>query len=212
LTKRRESSRAGLALALTRANHPPWADSLRAYATAHKTAADPLSVSRRNGESCNWVPTKQKSGGSKRGTRNFSDKSSKRELLLAEDGQQYARVTTCLGDGRFEVQCLGDGQSRLAHVRGKLWKRVWVNPHDLVLIGMRSYQDQKTEILHKYTDDEERVLSKTSEIPLGTSRAAADEAYEAELQAIRDVHGTVRAGFLPTEEEFGFEDPDVSSE
>jgi len=177
--------------------------------TAHKTAADPLSVSRRNGESFNRVPTNQKkSGGSKRGTRNFSDKSSKRELLLAEDGQQYARVMRRLGDGRFEVQCLGDGQPRLAHVRGKLWKRVWVSPQDVVLLSMRSYQDQKADILHKYTDEEARALCKLGEIPTGVSRAADDEAYEAELQAIRDVHGTARAGFLPTEDEFGFEDPD----
>lgn len=177
--------------------------------TAHKTAGDPLSVSRRNGGSSNWVSTnKKKSGGSKkRGTRNFSDKGTKRELLLAEDGQQYARVTTRLGDGRFVVQCLRDGQVRLAHVRGKLWKRVWVNPHDLILISMRTFQDQKTDIVHKYTDDEERLLCKMSEIPLGTcSRAADDEAYEAELQSVRDVHGAARVGFLPTDEEFGFED------
>lgn len=187
----------------------PWAESLRAYATAHKTAADPLSVSRHNGESFNRVPTNQKkSGGSKRGTRNFSDKNSKRELVLAEDGQQYARVTKRLGDGRFEVQCLRDGQLRLAHVRGKLWKRVWVNAQDVVLLAMRSFQDQKADVVHKYTDEEVRMLCKIGEMPLGTTRSAADEAYEAELQAVRDVHGTARAGFLPTEDEFGFEDPE----
>jgi len=127
--------------------------------------------------------------------------------MLAEADQQYARVIKRYGDGRFQVQCLGDGHIRLAHVRGKLWKRVWVNPQDLVLISMRSYQDQKTDVVHKYTEEEERCLCKSGELPR-TCRRADDEGYEAGLQAIRDVHGTSRAGFLPTEEEFGFEDPE----
>lgn len=127
-----------------------------------------------------------------------------RELLLAEDGQQYARVTTRMGDGRFEVLCLGDGTSRLAHVRGKLWRRMWVSPHDLVLVSLRTFQDHKTDILHKYTDDEARRLCQLGEVPIGASRADDDKAQEVHLQGIRDVHGSTRAGFLPTEAEFGF--------
>lgn len=187
---------------------------MRAYATARKTADDPLSVSRRNGASSNRVPTNsKKSGGSKRnGKRNYSDKGAKRELLLAEDGQAYARVTKRLGDGRFEVQCLRDGVTRLAHVRGKLWKRVWVSVADIVLVTLRAFQDQKADIVHKYTDDEVRVLVKASEVPCtataGRGGGDDDAWHEAALQGIRDVHGSARAGFLPTEAEFGFADED----
>jgi len=181
---------------------------LGAYATAHKTATDLTSVSRYNGESFNWVPNNNsKSGGSKRssGTRRFSDKNTKRELVLAEDSQQYARVTKRLGDGRFEALCCGDGVTRLAHVRGKMWKRVWVAPHDIVLVALRNYQDQKADIVHRYTDDEVRTLSKTGEMPLAAlARPQEDEGYESALQAVRDVHGSVRAGFIPDEETFGF--------
>jgi len=31
-----------------------------------------------------------------------------------------------LGNGRLEAQCF-DGKKRLAHIRGKMRKRVWVN-------------------------------------------------------------------------------------
>lgn len=129
-----------------------------------------------------------------------------RAVELAEDGQQYARVTRRLGDGRFEVQCAGDGASRLAHVRGKLWKRAWVGVHDLVLVSLRTWQDQKADIVHKYTGDEERQLARSGELPVGFGAASRedDEAHEAGLQGVRELHGSARAGFLPTEEDFGF--------
>ena len=31
-----------------------------------------------------------------------------------------------LGNGRLEAQCF-DGEKRLAHIRGKLRKKVWIN-------------------------------------------------------------------------------------
>jgi len=178
---------------------------LREYATSHKTPADPLRVSRRNGTSSNRVPkTSSKSGGSKRsGSRNFTSKQ-KRELQLAEDGQQYAKVTRRLGDGRFEVQCLADGQTRLAHVRGKLWKRVWIVPSDLVLLSLRAFQDQKADILHKFNSDEERQLAALGEVPRGIDACELDPCYQD--QWTRSVDGACRAGFLPGEDDFGFDE------
>merc|ERR1719508_606537 len=36
-----------------------------------------------------------------------------------------------------------DGVKRLCHIRGKLRKKVWINQSDIVLIGLRDYQDAK---------------------------------------------------------------------
>jgi translation initiation factor 1A len=47
----------------------------------------------------------------------------KRELVFKEDGQEYAQVTKMLGNGRLEAQCF-DGEKRLAHIRGKMRKKV----------------------------------------------------------------------------------------
>lgn len=47
-----------------------------------------------------------------------------------------------LGNGRLEAYCF-DGKKRLAHIRGKMRKRVWVNQGDIVLLGLREYQDDK---------------------------------------------------------------------
>ena len=182
---------------------------------AHKTAAGLPLVSLRNGVSPNRAPNNKskKSGGSKRnGSRNAWTGGAKRELLLAEDSQQYARVTKRFGDGRFEVLCLGDGQERLGHVRGKLWKRVWIAPQDIVLVALRSGldQDQKADIVHKFTDDEVRRLGAEGELPpQALLPAQEDDGYEAGLQALRDVHGASRVGLNPTDESyFGF-DPDA---
>ena len=113
-----------------------------------------------------------------------------RELLYAEDGQQYARVVKRLGDGRFEVLCFGDGQTRLAHMRGKLSKRVYVNQGDLVLVCLRAFQDTKTDICHKFSSDEKRWLQNVGELPK-SEELTGDEAY--------------RAGFFPDDDIFGWE-------
>lgn len=59
-------------------------------------------------------------------------------ILLLE----YAQVTRMLGNGRLEAVCF-DGQKRLCHIRGKMRKKVWVNQGDVVLLGLRDYQDGK---------------------------------------------------------------------
>jgi len=183
-------------------NDPPWANSLRAYATARKTPADPLCVSCCNRASFNRVANKnkKKSGGSKR---NLSEKKERRELLFAEDSQQYARVSKRLGDGRFEVLCYGDGQERLAHVRGKMWKRVWIVVGDLVLVATRAYQDQRVDIVHKYMSDEERTLQEAQELPKTMHRE--DNAFYLDLER-KTVDGACRAGFFPDDAVFGFGD------
>ena len=51
-------------------------------------------------------------------------------------------------------------------------------------------------------------LQRMSELPHSAlvGYSEDDEAHELGLQATRDVHGSARAGFLPTEDDFGFSD------
>ena len=69
-----------------------------------------------------------------------------------------------LGNGRLEALCF-DGVKRLCHIRGKLRKKVWINQSDIILIGLRDYQDQKADVILKYTPDEARSLKAYGEIP-----------------------------------------------
>merc|ERR1712108_121407 len=58
-----------------------------------------------------------------------------------------------------------DGVKRLCHIRGKLRKRVWINQSDIVLIGLRDYQDAKADVILKYSADEARNLKSYGEFP-----------------------------------------------
>lgn len=77
---------------------------------------------------------------------------------------EYAQVTKMLGNGRLEAMCF-DGVKRLCHIRGKLRKKVWINQGDIILIGLRDYQDAKADVILKYTSDEARNLKTYGEFP-----------------------------------------------
>merc|ERR550539_1865645 len=88
----------------------------------------------------------------------------KRELLIKEDGQEYAQVTKMLGNGRLEAFCF-DGKQRQCHIRGKMRKKVWVNKEDIILLGLRDFQDNKADVIYKYKPDEIRELKKMKQLP-----------------------------------------------
>lgn len=69
-----------------------------------------------------------------------------------------------LGNGRLEALCF-DGSKRLAHIRGKLRKKVWINQGDIILLSLRDYQDEKGDVILKYTADEARSLKAYGELP-----------------------------------------------
>merc|ERR1719309_1283640 len=58
-----------------------------------------------------------------------------------------------------------DGEKRLCHIRGKLRKKVWINSGDIILLGLRDYQDNKADVILKYTNDEARNLKAYGELP-----------------------------------------------
>jgi len=107
---------------------------------------------------------KNKGKGGKNRRRGKNDNDSKRELTYKEDGQEYAQVIKMLGNGRLEAFCF-DGVSRLCHIRGKLRKRVWIQQGDIVLLGLRDFQDAKADVIQKYDNEEARSLKAYGELP-----------------------------------------------
>jgi translation initiation factor 1A len=107
---------------------------------------------------------KNKGKGGKNRRRGKNEGEEKRELIFKEDGQEYAQVVRMLGQGRLEAHCF-DGVNRLAHIRGKMRKKVWVAAGDIVLLGLREYQDAKADVILKYNPDEARNLKAYGELP-----------------------------------------------
>jgi len=110
------------------------------------------------------MPKNKGKGGKNRRRGKNENETEKRELVFKEDGQEYAQVTKMLGNGRLEAMCF-DGSKRLCHIRGKLRKKVWINQGDIILIGLRDYQDAKGDVILKYTPDEARNLKTYGEFP-----------------------------------------------
>ncbi|KAI5118096.1 hypothetical protein M0805_005203 [Coniferiporia weirii] len=121
---------------------------------------------------------KGKGGKNRRRGKNEND-DDKRELVFKEDGQEYAQVTKMLGNGRLEAQCF-DGTKRLAHIRGKMRKKVWINQGDIILLSLREFQDDKADVIVKYTADEARNLKAYGELPENAkiNETATGEAQE----------------------------------
>ena len=91
----------------------------------------------------------------------------KKELLLAENGQEYFTITKMLGDGR----CLGNGSDGqfdvLCIIRGNMKKKVWIHTDDIVLGSYRDFETKPVaDIIHKYNNRELNELKKVKGINL----------------------------------------------
>jgi len=106
---------------------------------------------------------KGKGGKNRRRGKNEND-NEKRELVFKEEGQEYAQVVKMLGNGRLDAMCF-DGVRRLANIRGKLRKKTWINTGDIILLSLRDFQDDKGDVIQKYSADEARSLKAYGELP-----------------------------------------------
>lgn len=88
----------------------------------------------------------------------------KRELEFKQEGEDYGQSIRLLGDCRIEILC-SDGKKRSGHIKGSMRKKIFVNMGDIVLVSLNQYEDDKCDIVLKYTDDEIRKLKKSGEIP-----------------------------------------------
>jgi translation initiation factor 1A len=107
------------------------------------------------------MPKNKKGGKNAKRAKGVSEE--KRELVFKEDGQDYGIVDKMLGNGWVAVTC-SDGEKRNAHIRGSFRKKVWINVGDVLLLGLRDFQDEKSDIILKYTPDEARLLKSYGEL------------------------------------------------
>jgi translation initiation factor 1A len=107
-------------------------------------------------------------------------------------------VIKMLGNGRLEAQCF-DGEKRLAHIRGKLRKKVWINQGDIILLSLREFQDAKADVILKYTADEARNLKVYGELPETAKINETDTfaADEDEVQFDFDIEAVIAPAVPP---------------
>ena len=107
------------------------------------------------------MPKKKKKG---KNAKSKNVVKAKRELLFAEDMQEYAVIDKLLGDRRVTLTLI-DGTNKMGIIPGRFRKRNWMKPGNLVLVSAREFQDSKLDIIHKYNDEEKKKLKGYGEIP-----------------------------------------------
>jgi len=72
-------------------------------------------------------------------------------IRLPQNGECLGVVEVMLGGDRMKVRC-DDGNERICRIPGKLRKRVWIKPGNLVLIKPWKVQSEKRgDIIFRYT-------------------------------------------------------------
>jgi translation initiation factor 1A len=106
---------------------------------------------------------KNQGGKKKKRGKNQQNESKKLDILRGDD-TQYAKVLERKGGSLLSVRLLS-GETVMGVIRGKMRRRVWMNINDIILVGIREFQDNKVDILHKYPEEHIRQLVEMGEIP-----------------------------------------------
>jgi translation initiation factor 1A len=130
------------------------------------------------------MPPPKKGGKKKRTQKNpKTAEAANRVLTVKAELEEYAKVTKILGDNRVmtitakNVAVMGRVPGRFRYKR----HRVSVLVGDVVLLSLREFQEDKTDILVKYTLPEIKKLYKMGEIPdffMDTDAACKEDACD----------------------------------
>ena len=76
----------------------------------------------------------------------------------------FGVVEQALGGGHLRILSQ-DGKMRLGRIRGKLKKRMWMREGDLVIIRPWEIQDDKADVLYRYTRIQAQNLMRRGLVP-----------------------------------------------
>ena len=105
------------------------------------------------------MPKNMGMGGKNRKRGTNKNEPQKRELVLAEESQDYGQVTKMLGMGHLQITCQ-DGTVATGVICGRMRKKVWISCGDVVLISLREFEAGKVDVIGKYNSDEAKELAK----------------------------------------------------
>lgn len=97
--------------------------------------------------------------------RNRNDEGSFRQRLPnRRKGELFAIADSLLGGSRLNVVC-EDDKSRLARIPGKYKRRMWIREGDLLIIKPWEFQDEKCDVVWRYTKTQASHLSRRNLVP-----------------------------------------------
>ncbi|MGB1697049.1 MAG: translation initiation factor eIF-1A [Thermoplasmatota archaeon] len=78
--------------------------------------------------------------------------------------EMFAIADELLGASKMIVMC-EDGKSRMARIPGKMKRRMWIKPGDLIIIKPWDFQDDKADVKYRYIRTQSSNLSRRGLIP-----------------------------------------------
>jgi len=85
-------------------------------------------------------------------------------LPKRNQNEMFAIAERLMGGSRMNVIC-EDGKSRLARIPGKMKRTARVRAGDLLIIKPWSVQDEKADVIFRYTKTQSKILSRRKLLP-----------------------------------------------
>tara|TARA_Y100000813_G_C24162860_1_gene352850 strand:+ start:2440 stop:2976 length:537 start_codon:yes stop_codon:yes gene_type:complete len=130
-----------------------------------------------------------------------------KDLKEKEHGQKYGFLTSALGNMRFECLC-DDGVVRLAHVPGSFRGRYYFRKEDHVLVSIRSFEQNKCDILHRYQEEHVRLLTSKGALDAIHAKDQPNLMDEMELESEQAMEVEIEAPMAQLLEEEDSEEED----
>ncbi|MCS7099780.1 MAG: translation initiation factor eIF-1A [Sulfolobales archaeon] len=80
------------------------------------------------------------------------------DIPVPEKGTQVICVVSQLVGANYVKVVCADEQSRVARIPGKLRKKVWISPLDVVLVELWAEVSDRGDVIYKYSKDERKKL------------------------------------------------------
>ncbi|MCL4328693.1 MAG: translation initiation factor eIF-1A [Candidatus Thermoplasmatota archaeon] len=79
-------------------------------------------------------------------------------------GELFGLVEKLSGASRLTVMC-EDGYTRSSRIPGKMRKRMWIRENDLVIVRPWEFQNEKGDVVYRYTQTQASYLSRNKLLP-----------------------------------------------
>ncbi len=100
----------------------------------------------------------------KKTQKNPEEELAQRKLEFKSKDQEYAIVIKLLGNKRVSV-LTNEGKEMISRISPKFKRmKIWIQLDDLVLISIRDNEDDKSDIIYKYTNVETKKLIEKNQL------------------------------------------------
>jgi len=81
-----------------------------------------------------------------------------------DKSELFAVAEQRMGAGRIKIIC-EDSVARMGRIRGKMKRRAWIRSGDLLIVRPWEFQNEKADILYRYSPTETSHLTRQHRIP-----------------------------------------------